>query len=29
MIGAAAFVKLQRGDFAGLTLRAQANLPLA
>jgi N6-L-threonylcarbamoyladenine synthase len=29
MIGAAAFVKLDRGAFADLTLRAQANLPLA
>jgi N6-L-threonylcarbamoyladenine synthase len=29
MIAAAAFPKLQRGEFAGLDLRAQANLPLA
>jgi N6-L-threonylcarbamoyladenine synthase len=29
MIAAAAFVKLRRGDFADLTLRAQANLALA
>ena len=29
MIAAAAFGKLRRGDLAGFTLRAQANLPLA
>lgn len=29
MIGAAAFPKFERGDFAGLDLRAQANLTLA
>ena len=29
MIAAAAFPKQQRGEFAGFTLRAQANLPLA
>ncbi len=29
MIAAAAFPKLQRGEFAGLDLRAQANLSLA
>jgi len=29
MIAAAAFPKLQRGEFADWTLRAQANLPLA
>jgi N6-L-threonylcarbamoyladenine synthase len=29
MIGAAAFVKLERGEFADLTLAARANLTLA
>jgi N6-L-threonylcarbamoyladenine synthase len=29
MIAAAAFPKFARGEFAGMTLRAQSNLPLA